>query len=58
MVEELVDSHGNVSKVKGPQKSLSNKDKKQLLKKLEYKKKNGIDLDNNEEEMWVELKGL
>ena len=58
MVEELVDSHGNVSKVKGPQKSLSNKDKKQLLKKLEYKKKNGIDLDNDEEEMWVELKGL
>ena len=58
MVEEVVDSHGNVNKVKGPQKSLSNKDKKALLKKLEYKKKNGIELEDDEEELWIELKGL
>lgn len=57
MVDEIVDSHGNVNKVKGPQKSLSNKDKKQLLKKLEYKKKNDIPLDNDEEELWETLKG-
>ena len=57
MVEEIVDSHGNVQKVKGPQKTLSNKDKKALLKKFETKLKNGMSLEADEEELYYELKG-
>lgn len=57
MVEEIVDRHGNVEKVKISQRNLSNKDRKALLKKFESKIKNGIPLDADEEELYYELKG-
>jgi elongation factor 3 len=57
VIEEITDSHGNVQKVKGPQKVLSNKDKKALLKKFETKLKNGMTLEADEEELYYELKG-
>jgi elongation factor 3 len=56
-VDEIVDRHGNVEKVKISQKSLSNKDRKNLLKKFEGKIKNCIPLDADEEELYYELKG-
>ena len=42
ILDEIVDSMGNVHKVKQPMHSLSNKEKKQIIKKFELKKKNGI----------------
>lgn len=55
VVEEIVDSHGNVHKVKQPLRMLSNKEKKQLKKKFELKKKNGIPLDEDEIELLESL---
>jgi elongation factor 3 len=55
VVDEIVDSMGNIHKVKQPIRSLSNKDKRQLLKKFELKKKNGIPLDDDEIELMESL---
>lgn len=55
VVDEIVDSHGNVHKVKQPLRMLSNKEKKQLKKKFELKKKNGIPLDDDEIELLESL---
>lgn len=54
MVDEIVDSHGNVNKVKNTNKTLSAKEKKAFLKKIEFKKKNDIPLDDFEEEFLEE----
>jgi elongation factor 3 len=56
MVDEIVDSHGNTTKVKAPQKTLSKAEKKALMRKFENKRKNGIPLDDDEEEMYDQLK--
>jgi len=55
VVDEIVDSHGNIQKVKQPLRSLSNKEKKQLIKKFELKKRNGIPLDDDEIELLESL---
>jgi len=55
VVDEIVDSMGNIHKVKQPLRSLSNKEKKQLIKKFESKKKNGIALDDDEIELLESL---
>jgi hypothetical protein len=55
VVDEIVDSHGNIQKVKQPLRSLSNKEKKQLIKKFELKKKNDIPLDDDEIELLESL---
>jgi len=55
VVDEIVDSMGNIHKVKQPSRSLTNKEKKQLIKKFELKKKNGIPLDDDEIELLESL---
>jgi elongation factor 3 len=55
VIDEIVDSMGNIQKVKQPLRCLSNKEKKQLLKKFEQKKKNGIPLDDDEIELMENL---
>jgi elongation factor 3 len=55
IVDEIVDSMGNIQKVKQPLRSLSNKEKKQLLKKFEQKRKNGIPLEDDEIELMESL---
>lgn len=56
VVEEVVDSHGNVSKVK-VQTTLTGKDKKNFIKKVETKIKNGIAIEDDERDMYEELTG-
>ena len=57
VVDEIIDSHGNAQKIKAPKKVLSNKEKKIMLKKLETKLKNGMAFEDDEEELYYELKG-
>jgi elongation factor 3 len=51
---EVTDAAGNVTKLKGPKKSLSKKEEKQMVKKIKAKLKNGEALDSEEEEFAIE----